>query len=84
MPIVYTKLFDLLKEKGYTFTWDEGLLDLLVEKSYSAAYGARNLRRTIQKELEDKMATAIIDSYDDPITQIKAVVEEKEVKLYTL
>ena len=82
--IMLTELRDSLKDKGYTFTWDEGLVDLLVEKSYSAAYGARNLRRTIQKELEDKMATAIIDSYDNPITQIKAVVEEKEVKLYTL
>ena len=82
--IMLGELKDSLKDKGYTFTWDEGLLDLLVEKSYSAAYGARNLRRTIQKELEDKMATAIIDSYDNPITQIKAVVEEKEVKLYTL
>ncbi len=82
--IMLTELRDSLKDKGYTFTWDEGLVDLLVEKSYSAAYGARNLRRTIQKELEDKMATAIIDSYDNPITQIKAVVEEKEVKIYTL
>ncbi len=82
--IMLTELRDSLKDKGYTFTWDEGLVDLLVEKSYSAAYGARNLRRTIQKELEDKMATAIIDSYDNPITQIKAVVEDGAVKLYTL
>ena len=82
--IMLTELRDSLKDKGYTFTWDEGLVDLLVEKSYSAAYGARNLRRTIQKELEDKMATAIIDSYDNPITQIKAVVEAGAVKLYTL
>ena len=82
--IMLGELQESLKDKGYTFTWDESLVDLLVEKSYSAAYGARNLRRTIQKELEDKMATAIIDSYDNPITQIKAVVEEKEVKLYTL
>ena len=82
--IMLTELRDSLKDKGYTFTWDDGLVDLLVEKSYSAAYGARNLRRTIQKELEDKMATAIIDSYDNPITQIKAVVEDGAVKLYTL
>ena len=82
--IMLGELRDSLKEKGYTFTWDENLVDLLVEKSYSATYGARNLRRTIQKELEDKMATAIINSFDDPITQLKAAVEEGEVKLYTL
>ena len=82
--IMLTELRESLKDKGYTFTYDEALLDLLVEKSYSATYGARNLRRTIQKELEDQMAGAIINSYDDPITQLKATVEEGQVKLYTL
>ena len=52
--------------------------------TYSATYGARNLRRTIQKELEDKMASRIIDSYDNPITQLKATAENGEIQLYTL
>ncbi len=82
--IMLGELQDSLKEKGYTFTYDEALLDLLVEKSYSATYGARNLRRTIQKELEDEMASRIINSYDHPITHIKATVEDGAVKLYTL
>ena len=78
------ELADSLKEKGITFTYDDALVDLLTEKSYSLTYGARNLRRTIQKELEDPMATRIIDSYESPITQIKATAEEQQVKLYTL
>ena len=82
--IMLGELKESLQDKGYNFTYDEALIDLLVEKSYSAAYGARNLRRTIQKELEDEMATAIINSYDDPITQLKATVEDGKVKLYTL
>ena len=82
--IMLEELKDSLKEKGYTFTYDDALVELLVEKSYSATYGARNLRRTIQKELEDEMASRIIDSYDNPITQIKATVEDGRVKLYTL
>ena len=32
---------------------DDALVELLTKKSYSLTYGARNLRRTIQKELED-------------------------------
>ena len=48
----------------------------LVKKSYSMTYGARNLRRTIQKEVEDQLASAIIDSYDHPITQIAATAED--------
>ena len=73
-----------LKDKGIAFTYDDALVDFLTEKSYSLTYGARNLRRTIQKELEDPMATKIIDSYDAPITQVKATAENGTVKLYTL
>ena len=57
---------------------------LLTHKSYSRTYGARNLRRTIQKELEDPMATQIIDSYENPVTQIRATAENDAVKLYCL
>ena len=82
--IMLGELCDSLADKGFTFIWDESLEAYLVKKSYSMTYGARNLRRTIQKELEDPISVAIIDSYDHPITQIKAVCEDDAVKLYTL
>lgn len=70
--IMLRELQDALKEKGITFTWDDALLDYLVKKSYSMTYGARNLRRQIQKELEDDIATKLIDSYLHPIQSIHA------------
>ena len=73
-----------LQEKAITFTYDDALVALLTKKSYSRTYGARNLRRTIQKELEDPMASRIIDSYETPVTQVKATEEDGEVKLYCL
>ena len=82
--IMLGELAGSLKDKGIAFTYDDALVELLTEKSYSLTYGARNLRRTIQKELEDPMATRIIDSYETPITQIKATAEDGQVKLYTL
>ena len=82
--IMLGELCDSLADKGFTFSWDESLEAYLVKKSYSVTYGARNLRRTIQKELEDPISVAIIDSYDHPITQIKAVCKDDAVKLYTL
>ena len=82
--IMLGELRDSLADKGFTFSWDGSLEAYLVKKSYSVTYGARNLRRTIQKELEDPISVAIIDSYDHPITQIKAVCEDDAVKLYTL
>ena len=82
--IMLNELAGSLKEKGITFTYDDALVAWLTHKSYSLTYGARNLRRTIQKEVEDPMATKIIDSYENPITQVKATVEDEKVRLYTL
>ena len=82
--IMLNELAGSLKEKGITFTYDDALVAWLTHKSYSLTYGARNLRRTIQKEVEDPMATKIIDSYENPITQVKATVEDEKVQLYTL
>ena len=73
-----------LAEKGITFSWDEALLDYLVKKSYSAAYGARNLRRQIQKDLEDPIATLIINSYRAPITQVKATSDGESAQVLSL
>ena len=70
--IMLRELQDALKEKGITFTWDDALMDYLVKKSYSMTYGARNLRRQIQKDLEDDIATKLIDSYLHPIQSIHA------------
>lgn len=50
--------------------WDDTIVDYLVKKSFSEVYGARNLRRTIQKDLEDPIAEKIIDSFEAPITEI--------------
>ena len=82
--LMLDELKDSLKEKGLTFTYDDALVSYLVKKSYSATYGARNLRRTIQKEVEDLLASAIINSYDHPITQISATAEDDKVVLHTL
>ncbi len=82
--IMLEELRTSLGDKGYTFRYDDALVDYLVEKSYSMTYGARNLRRQIQKELEDPMAARIIDSFENPITQISATAADGAVQLYTL
>ena len=82
--LMLDELKNSMKEKGLTFTYDDTLVDYLVKKSYSATYGARNLRRTIQKEVEDCMALAIINSYDRPITQLCATAQDDKVTLQTL
>ena len=73
-----------LEEKNITFTWEDSLLDYLVKKSYSAAYGARNLRRLIQKELEDAIAVRMIEGWEHPISHLKALAEGDQIQLLAM
>ena len=82
--IMLDELVASLTEKGITFTYDDALVSYLTKKSYSLTYGARNLRRLIQKELEDAIATRLIDSYLHPITQIRATAENDSIQVYAL
>lgn len=74
--IMLTDLRQALSERGIDFTWDESVIDALVKKSYSVTYGARNLRRTIQKELEDPIAQKIIESFVSPLHTLHAAADE--------
>ena len=74
----------VLTDKGITFRYGDDLLDYLVSKSYSVTYGARNLRRQIQKDLEDPIATKIIESYAYPLSGIAVSVEEDKLVLSTI
>ena len=79
--IMLKELQESLSTRGLTLSWDDDLRRLLVKKAYSVTYGARNLRRTIQKELEDLISEAIIDSFQHPISAIRIRVEGETVKL---
>ena len=79
--IMLKELRDSLATRGLTLSWNDDLRNLLVKKAYSVTYGARNLRRTIQKELEDPISEAIIDSFENPISAISIRVEQDRVKL---
>ncbi len=82
--IMLGELQKSLEDKGLHFTFDDAVVEYLVKKSFSETYGARNLRRTIQKELEDVMASRIIDSYEHPVTQLRAVMEGDRLALQSL
>ena len=79
--IMLTELRDSLAERGVTFCWEQSLIDALVKKAYSVTYGARNLRRTIQRELEDPIAEKIIDSFEHPISSLTAFAEDGKIQI---
>ena len=49
-----------LKEQGLVFDFSEAAKSFLIEKGYDAKYGARPLRRAIERHLEDSLAEAIL------------------------
>ncbi len=68
-------------ERGIAMTWNDSLVDYLVEKSYSVVYGARNLRRTIQKDVEDAIAEKIIERHGENIARIRLTADNGKVKV---
>ena len=74
--IMLRELQDSLGEKQILFGYTDEVVDLLVQKSYSMKFGARNLRRTIQKEIEDLVANTIIHHYEQKPTALTLVVRD--------
>jgi len=70
-----------LERSGITFTWDAQAVDYLTKKSYSVKFGARNLRRLIEKEVEDKAAGLIIASYQHPLTALSLTSDGEQTIL---
>ena len=79
--IMLAELRDALAGRGLELVWKDDLRSFLVKKAYSVVYGARNLRRTIQKELEDPISEAIIDSFEEPISRITVRVVDEAIVL---
>ena len=81
--IMLEELRGSLANRGLALTWDEEVRQYLVERAYSVTYGARNLRREIQKSLEDPISEKIIDSFENPISEIHISANNGEIQLKT-
>lgn len=73
-----------LAERDIRLTWDDSLTKYLVEKSYSLKFGARNLRRLIEKEVENALAARMIASYEQPIVGAHVTAENGTLKVETI
>ena len=79
--IMLGELRDVMKEKNIALTWDDSLVDYLVGKAYSVTYGARNLRRTIQKDIEDVLAQRIVENRGREIKSIAMSAQDGAVTI---
>ena len=79
--IMLAELKEKLASRGLNIHWEDDLRQFLANKAYSVTYGARNLRRTIQQELEDPISEVIIDSFENPISTLTVRIVDGNVKL---
>ena len=77
--LMLSEVHDVMAEKGVALSWDEKLMDTLVKKGYSVTYGARNLRRLIQKEIEDAIAAKLIEKRGRGVKEIRLSAEEDKI-----
>ena len=75
------ELRENMERKNIAITWDDSLVDHLVREGYSVTYGARNLRRLIQKQVEDQIAEGIIARRGESSSQIMLSAENGKVEV---
>ncbi len=79
--IMLDELVASMAEKSIPLTYTDAVVDYLVGKSYSVTYGARNLRRLIQKEIEDPVANSIIENYSAVNKAITVDCDGKQISV---
>ena len=79
--IMLEELKAVISEKGYALTYDDTVLDYLTKHSYSMTYGARNLRRLVQREIEDKIASELVENYEQEISKIGLTVKDETIMI---
>ncbi len=82
--ILLGDLRDSLSARGIRLTWDEKLTDYLVDKGYSLKFGARNLRRLTEKEIENALAMEVIAAGETHLTGAHLSAENGELKVQTI
>jgi len=79
--LMLEELREVMQEKDIALQYDDSLVEYLSGKSYSLTYGARNLRRLIQKEVEDRIAAELIANYQNPVTRVGVTAVNGEIQI---
>ncbi len=82
--LMINKLADYMNEKGTKMTYSDDVLEYVAEKSYSEKFGARNMRRFVERNVEDKVAALIIDNYGTKLLGIHLTVKNDEIHISSI
>ena len=72
-----------LSEKGITLKYDDNALKLIAHKSFNQKLGARDIRRVIRSEVEDKIADILING-DENVTALGLTAKDDELVIETI
>ncbi len=72
--IMLKDLVSVIEDKGITLKYNDDLISYIAKESFSVKFGARNMRRFIQKHIEDEIAECIIRNYSQNISEIEVEV----------
>ena len=79
--LMLTEVRDVMAERNLKLSWDGTVIDYLVKKGYSVIYGARNLRRAIQKDVEDAIAAEIVDRRGEKLTEVTLSSDGEKIQI---
>ena len=82
--ILLDQLKDSVAVRGIRLSWDDSLVNYLTHKAFSIKYGARNLRRLIEKDVENALAAEIIKACDHPLTGAHVTADENGIQIQTI
>ena len=82
--ILLGQLKDSVAVRGIRLSWDDSLVNYLTHKAFSIKYGARNLRRLIEKDVENALAAEIIKACDTPLTGAHVTANDDGIQIQTI
>ena len=77
--LMLTKLRDFMAEKGTKLLYSKEVLEFIAKESYSEKFGARNMRRFVERNVEDEIANVVIDNYGKLIVGISLSVRDNRI-----
>ncbi len=82
--LMLSKLKAFLADKGTSLVYSEDVLHFIAERSYSEKFGARNMRRFIERNVEDKIANVVIDNYEKTLVGISLSISNEEIVVHAI
>ena len=82
--IMLNDLKEVLDKKGIRLTWDDSIPAVIAERSFSLKFGARNMRRFIETEVEDPIANAVIANYASGVAGVHLSDKDGKIEVSSL